>query len=247
MMPRRILPLLAAVLCAPLFPCQAQSEPDGEDRNQPKELKVEATKQITLSYLLALPPDYEAAKDKKYPVMLFLHGAGERGDDLEKVKVHGPPKLVGKMKELDDFIIVSPQCPKDQWWDGEALRALVDEVVKTYRVDEKRLYCTGLSMGGYGTWMLSCRYPDLFAAIVPICGGGEPKHLKNIKDMPIWVFHGAKDTAVKIGESERLVEELKRLGNDVKFTVYPEAGHDCWTESYANPELYAWLLSKAKE
>lgn len=181
--------------------------------------------------------------------MLFLHGAGERGDDLDKVKVHGPPKLVAQGKSLP-FIIASPQCPSGRSWSDPAamqtLIALLDDLVEKYQVDESRVYLTGLSMGGYGTWALGASCPERFAALVPICGGGQPRMARRLRDMPIWVFHGAKDGTVPLSQSEEMVEALKAAGGNVEFTVYPEAQHDSWTATYDNPKLYEWLLSHRK-
>jgi predicted peptidase len=197
-----------------------------------------------LNYLLYVPEKVPSS-GKKWPLMLFLHGAGERGDDLDMVKRHGPPMLVTEGQELP-FIIASPQCPKDISWSNPtqviALNALVDELVATYPIDESRIYLTGLSMGGYGTWTLAATYPERFAAIVPICGGGNRMETRRLAQMPIWVFHGAKDNVVPIDKSQEMVDALKKAGSDVKFTIYPETGHNAWVEAYNNPELYEWLL-----
>ena len=195
-------------------------------------------------FWLYVPGGYSREGDP-WPLMLFLHGAGERGDDLEQVKVHGPPKLVDQGKQMP-FLIVSPQAPADHWWSSEYLIALLDAVEEAYNVDPERIYVTGLSMGGYGTWDLAVAQPDRFAAIAPICGGGDPEAVCAIKDMPVWVFHGAKDTVVPMGRSEEMVEALKACGGHVRFTVYPEAGHDAWTATYDNPEFYAWLLHQRR-
>lgn len=193
-----------------------------------------------LDYLLYLPPKYQSSR-LRWPLMLFLHGAGESGTNLAKVKIHGPPKLV-ETNQAFPFILVSPQSP-GRGWDPEALNALLDEMISRYRVDKERVYVTGLSMGGYGTWTLAAAHPDKFAAIAPICGGGNPADAPKLARLPIWVFHGAKDPTVPVRRSEEMVEAIKAAGGDVKFTVYPEAGHDSWTETYNNPELYKWLLA----
>lgn len=210
--------------------------------------EVTITKEVGLSYLLSLPPNYEETEEK-FPLVLFLHGMGERGNDLELIKKHGPPKLADE-KEFP-FILVSPQCPIEprlaNWLVYiDDLMALVDDIIEKYRVDTKRVYVTGLSMGGYGTWALAKRYPDRFAAIAPICGGGSVEGIEKLKDLPIWVFHGAKDEVVPLSESEVLVEALRKVGGNVKFTIYPDADHDSWTETYENPEFYEWLLSQRK-
>jgi predicted peptidase len=204
------------------------------------------TKTVSLKYLLYLPKDY-GQKEQKWPFMLFLHGAGERGDDLDLVKKHGPPKLVEQGKEFP-FIIVSPQCPAGTWWTEEmdALMALLDDVQSKYAVDPNRVYLTGLSMGGYGSWALACRHPERFAAVAPICGGGERYLANKLKDVPVWAFHGAKDPVVPLRESQEMVDALKRAGGEVQLTVYPEAEHDCWTVTYDNPKLYEWFLSRYK-
>jgi predicted peptidase len=205
--------------------------------------KLERTIKVTMGYLLYLPKDY-AQKDS-WPLLLFLHGAGERGDNLDRVKLHGPPKLIAAGKEFP-FIVVSPQCPGNHWWQPHELSALLDEMVEKYKVDKDRVYVTGLSMGGFGTWSLAGFSPDRFAALVPICGGGDPNAVRRFAHVPVWVLHGAKDPVVPLAASEKMVEALKKANGNVKFTVYPEAGHDSWSEAYANPELYEWLLQQKR-
>ncbi len=201
----------------------------------------ETTQTLSYNYWLYLPPGY--SEKESWPLVLFLHGAGERGSDLNRVKIHGPAKLAAGGRDFP-FILVAPQCPDEAWWDHATLTALLDEVGDRYAVDRRRVYLTGLSMGGYGTWDLATRQPERFAAIAPICGGGVAYlAARRLKEVPTWVFHGAKDQVVPISESERMVEALKGAGANVRFTVYPEAGHDSWTETYNNPEFYEWLLS----
>ena len=204
------------------------------------------TVHIKLDYLLSLPGDYNKDQSKKWPLMLFLHGSGERGSDVNKVKAHGPPKLVEAQPEGEpakDFIVVSPQCPEGRWWKADELIALLDDVSAKYRVDADRVYLTGLSMGGFGTWDLASNFPQRFAAIAPMCGGGNTSMVRRLKKLPIWVFHGEIDHAVPVQRSDEMVEALKKEGADVKYTRYPGVDHDCWTRSYANPELYTWFLS----
>lgn len=195
-------------------------------------------------YLLFLPKDY--GKDNhKWPVMVFLHGSGERGDDLNLVKVHGPPKLVESRPDFP-FILISPQCPKDHSWFGEVqphlLAQLLDGVLARFATDHQRVVVTGLSMGGFGSWMMTARYPNRFAAAVPICGGGNPDDAPQLKSVPFWVFHGGKDTGVPLKLSEEMVAAVTSAGGSAKLTVYPEAGHDSWTETYKNEAVYDWLL-----
>lgn len=198
-------------------------------------------------YLLFLPEDY-GQKKQKWPMILFLHGMGERGDDLNKVKVHGPPKIVEKQKDFP-FVVVSPQCPASDVWTEkpEVLINLLDDIVAGYDVDTERIYLTGLSMGGYGTWALAAKYPERFAAIVPICGGGKRFMARSLKDIPVWAFHGAKDYVVPLKESEEMVNAVKALGGNARLTVYPDTGHDSWTETYRNKELYSWFLGHRKK
>ncbi len=196
---------------------------------------------VKLDYLVFLPRDYGKDPSKKWPLMLFLHGAGERGSDVNKVKAHGPPKVVEKQPDFP-FIVVSPQCPERKWWEPAVVIALLDKVMAEHKVDEDRVYLTGLSMGGYGTWATATAYPDRFAAIAPICGGGEPSTAAKLKHIPAWVFHGDKDPVVPVARGEEMVEAVKKAGGDVKFTRYPEATHDSWASTYDNPELYKWML-----
>ena len=233
-----------------LFACVAVAAPvrAGEPQpgqQQPQKLKKQVVREVTLDYLMFLPQDYGKEQGKKWPLMLFLHGAGERGSDVNKVKVHGPPKIVENKKDFP-FILVSPQCPENKWWEPQEVIALLDEVQSKYKVDPDRVYLTGLSMGGFGTWETATQYPERFAAIVPICGGGRPYSAARLKNLPAWVFHGEKDNVVPIKRSEEMVDALKKAGGDVKFTRYPEAGHDSWTETYNNPELYDWFLKHTR-
>jgi predicted peptidase len=231
---------LAIGLVVFLTPLFAKAADDQSGQQQAKVFEKQIT--VKLNYLLFLPEGYANDTDKKWPLMLFLHGAGERGSDVNKVKVHGPPKIVEQKKDFP-FIVVSPQCPADSWWRPMELMSLLDEIQKDYRVDADRVYLTGLSMGGFGTWELATQAPQRFAAIAPICGGGNPALARRIKDLPIWVFHGAADRTVPVARSEEMVEALKKAGSDVKFTKYEGVDHDSWTRTYANEELYQWMLS----
>ena len=238
----------AIALCLSLGAAHSQQEsPDA--MNQRLSLKRKITQNVRLDYLLSLPPGYQHG-GQKWPLILFLHGAGERGTNLSKVSIHGPPKLVKQKKEFP-FIIVSPQCPTDEIWNDAALLALLDEVTKNYRVDPRRVYLTGLSMGGFGTWSLGLRHPERFAAIAPICGGGDilpalltsKEKAKALRSLGVWAFHGARDPVVSLAESERMIAAMKKAGvTDVQLTVYPEADHDSWTQTYENPKLFEWFL-----
>jgi predicted peptidase len=221
----------------------AQAAEPAAGRQQAGKFNTEFVQKIDMGYLLYLPKDYEA--QPSWPLLVFLHGAGERGDDLELVKKHGPPKLVEEGQDLP-FIVLSPQCQERGGWQAEALAKLIDEIVAKHKVDADRVYLTGLSMGGFGTFALAAAHPEKFAAIVPICGGGDPKTAEKLRALPTWVFHGAKDRAVPLERSQEMVDALQAAGGNVQFTVYPEAEHDSWTETYANPKLYQWLLAQRR-
>jgi predicted peptidase len=208
-----------------------------------KSAQLNTTVEVQMSCLLYLPKGYE--QQESWPLLLFLHGSGERGDDLELVKKHGPPKLIAAGKDFP-CIVVSPQCPKERRWEPIELIALLNDLGEKYRVDGNRIYVTGLSMGGFGTWQLASYAPDRLAAIAPICGGGEKYWVKQFAQLPVWAFHGAKDTGVPLERSQVMVDELKKNGGNPKLTIYPEAGHDSWTETYDNPELYKWLLEQKR-
>ena len=241
----------AALLNAPLH----AQETDPELMQKKLTFEGKLTKAVSANYLLYLPRDYDAKGKKKWPLILFLHGAGERGTDVSKVAMHGPPKRVKNKQDLE-FIIVSPQCPSGQRWDNDVLLGLLDDVIAKHKVDVGRIYLTGLSMGGFGSWSLGLAYPERFAAIAPICGGGDPimtllpdtRKQAAMKSLPIWAFHGAQDTVVKLVESERMVDAAKRAGcKEVELTVYPETQHDSWTETYDNPKLYEWFLAHERK
>lgn len=233
-------------------PATDEDPPKGKDTDakdkpvakaqQSKTFEKEITIKVKLNYLLFLPEGYASDTSKRWPLMLFLHGAGESGSDLEKVKAHGPPRILETKTDFP-FIVVSPQSP-GRGWNPEALNALLDDVMAGNRVDPDRVYLTGLSMGGFGTWALAAAHPERFAAIAPICGGGDPRSAEKLKNLPIWAFHGAKDPVVALSASQSMVDALRSAdAPEVKFTVYEDAAHDSWTETYNNPELYQWLLA----
>lgn len=231
-MPRLRLFKALGFFCSLFSSCQTTSEENQEIKSMTAQM----------NHLLYLPQRYQTGSTEKYPLIVFLHGSGERGNDIELVRKYGLPQVVEGQPDFP-FIVVAPQCPAGIFWSVKALNDLLDKIIAEDRVDADRVYLTGLSMGGYGTWDWAIQSPDRFAAIAPICGGGNPDKVRAIRSMPVWVFHGAKDPTVPIAESEKMVKALKKAGSNVKFTVYPEAGHDSWTETYNNPELYKWFLS----
>ncbi len=234
--------LLALAGCAGTEPV-AEGPPAGE----PSAQRLEAATRPDGSageYLLYLPEGYGAG-EKEWPLVVFLHGAGERGDSLALVAIHGPPKLVREGRAFP-FILVSPQAPEGERWSVEYLSALLDEVESAYRVDENRIYLTGLSMGGFGTWAWVAEEPERFAAVAPIAGGGEPWAACAAKAVPTWAFHGAQDSVVPVERSREMVEALEACGGDIRYTEYPDATHDSWTATYDNPALYDWLLAQRR-
>jgi predicted peptidase len=225
-----------------------------------------------LNYRILYPENYN--KSKKFPVLLFLHGAGERGNDNEKQLIHGGSLFLDPVNRAKyPAIVLFPQCPEGKSWasldirpgeggkkiynrsngttPGEmslSLNGLLQDVCKHQKADKKRIYIMGLSMGGFGTLEMLYLYPNTFAAAVPICGG----HLTSLasvyaKEVPIWIFHGAKDTVVPVDFSRDLYAELKKLGAEVKYTEFPDANHDSWTSTFATPELLPWMFSHHKK
>jgi predicted peptidase len=233
---------LAVILVASAVPAVALGQ-EKKSAQQAKSFEKEITIKVKLNYLLFLPEGYDSS-DKKWPLILFLHGAGESGSDIEKVKSQGLPKLLETKTDLP-FVVISPQSARGGW-NADALNALLDDALATYKVDPDHVYLTGLSMGGFGTWDLGTAHPERFAAIAPICGGGNPSRAARLKHVPVWAFHGAKDRTVPIARTEAMIKSLKDAGCEPKFTVYPEAGHDSWTETYKNPELYTWFLEQKR-
>jgi pimeloyl-ACP methyl ester carboxylesterase len=192
-----------------------------------------------LDYLVYLPDGYYRSS-RRWPLILALHGRGEAGEDIGRLRGQGLSRRVEEKGGLP-FVIVAPQCG-DWAWNPAALDRLLDEVLKRYRIDADRVYLVGNSMGGNGTWAWAAHSPDRFAAIAPICGRGEPAWARRLKGIPTWAFHGADDRIVPPEQSERMIEALKEAGGDARLTLYPGVGHDSWTPTYANPRFYEWLL-----
>ena len=201
---------------------------------------------ISLDYIMYFPDDFHLT-NHDYPLVLFLHGAGERGDSIHLVEKHGIPKLISKGVKFP-FITIAPQCPRFQYWSEplsvKSLSLLLDKIIEKYRIDQNRVYSTGLSMGGYGTLSLAKYRPDLFAAILPICGGMDTTEIMHLQNMPIWLFHGEKDLVVPVENSKIIYELLKPFNPEIKLTIYPDLNHNSWDETYDNEKIYKWLLSK---
>ena len=211
-----------------------------------KTLSININQSHKLKYFIYFPNDYLT---KKYPLVLFLHGAGERGTNLKDIEIHGLPKLVKNGKKFP-FIIIAPQCPLNLWWSDplpvDLLSKLVNYMVMKYRIHKNHVFCTGLSMGGYGTLALSIKNPKLFSAIIPICGGVDIKNffdILNLKDLPIWLFHGDKDEVIPLENSQSIYKVLKPVNKNIKLTVYKGVDHNSWDRAYDDNELYKWMLS----
>jgi len=215
----------------------------------------------TLPYRLMKPANYDAKQ--KYPLVVFLHGAGERGNDNQRQLTNGVLTFAKPdMRTKYPCFMIVPQCPAGQSWGTQNFGAesgamskdptppmklaieLIAEMQKEFSIDAKRLYVTGLSMGGFGTWDIICRNPTMFAAAVPICGGGDESKAASIAKMPIWAFHGSDDKAVKVTRSQNMIKAIKDAGGTPKYTEYPGVAHNSWVKAYADPELYAWMFAQ---
>jgi predicted peptidase len=221
----------------------------------PRTFHQDLTVSLDCQYLLFLPRDYETEPARRWPLILFLHGSGERGAEVWRTDIHGPSKYIAKHPDFP-FILITPLCPSNEIWSAQLLSHLLDTAAAEYRVDTNRIYLTGLSMGGFGAWDLALAEPARFAAVIPIAGGGadilpvltregaaRPEYIKALRSLAFWAFHGGKDTVVPPEDSEHMVAALKRAGvKEVKLTIYPEATHNSWAQTYDNPAIYEWLL-----
>lgn len=202
--------------------------------------------EVSLPYLLYLPDDHARRND--WPLVVFLHGSGERGDDPELVRKHGLARLLHEGLALP-AVVVSPQCPENHGWvqHHPALMALIDDVVTRYRVDPDRIVLTGLSMGGAGVCALAAEHPERFAALAPVCG---PEMWFEVTSefarLPMWVFHGDADDVVPVSESLELVERVRALGGNPRLTVYEGVGHNSWDRAYGDSELQTWLVEQRR-
>jgi predicted peptidase len=238
---------LAVVLtaCSTVSTPSAGSAGSGEDSLVIASLRTAAPR--TWHYLVQLPAGYEK-DESEWPLVVFLHGAGGCGSDLNEVKKHGPPMLVARGKAFP-FVLVSPQCPEGLSWYAPEVDMFVEKLMQRYRINPKRVYLTGFSLGGFGTWNAATFNPTRYAAIIPICGGGafRPEVVgQRLKNMPVWAFHGAKDDAVPPERSEERVNAINAAGGRAKLTVYRDCRHDCWTVTYNDPAVWEWLLAQRR-
>jgi len=206
-------------------------------------IKVFDKTEKVLKYLITTPSNY--SKEEKLPLLVFLHGAGERGDNLELVKVHGIPKLFSKNPDYGNLRVVtlSPQCPNNlTWYDFKwEIVDLIKDTIEEYNIDKNHVSLSGISMGGFGTWEIAIQSPDLFSCIAPICGGGTNFRTWYIRNIPTRVYHGKLDDTVPISYSESMVNSLKQQGGIVDFIVYDDLSHDCWTRAFEQTDLIQWL------
>lgn len=241
--------LLAAVSCSR---SSTDTLPSGEDTDttgfipQPVGVsfrKVDHPKDVT-DYVLQIPASYNEKKTTRWPVIIFLHGIGERGSDLNQVKRAGLAGIAGQDPDFP-FVLIAPQCRENGWWDAPSLNILYKEVLEKYNVDSSRIYLTGLSMGGYGAWDWAQYAPQNFAAVVPVCGGGTPSKACVLKSKPVWVFHNADDPTVSVQLSRDMVKAIQDCGGTlVKYTERPTGGHDAWTKAYKDPALFEWMKAQ---
>lgn len=215
----------------------AQTEVNGK-------IETKIVTQKELNCALHIPQN---TREKK-PLILFLHGSGEKGNDIEKVKVHGPFKYL-KTNNLDAYVL-APQCPENEYWDSEVLYRLILKIQKEYNIDSNRIYLTGLSMGGWGAWNLAFEHPETFAALVPIAGFVDRvPMIENCKvaTIPIRIFHGLLDDVVDVNYSISIYKKLKSCNADIKLTIFDDANHDSWTRVYDNKEIYDWMFQQVKK
>jgi predicted peptidase len=198
------------------------------------------------TYMVYVPEEYDP--EQRWPLVVFLHGAGERGDDGVDQSTVGIGPAIEENPERFPCIVVMPQCPTGVMWPAQAehIDTVISLTLAEYSIDESRMYLTGLSMGGYGTFMYGADNVDRFAALVPICGGGRITDAAKLATVPMWVFHGEADPVVTPDKSRSMVEAIKAAGGDIRYTEYPEVGHNSWDAAYGDPELMAWMLGQRK-
>ncbi len=196
-----------------------------------------------LRYMEYVPPKLKLSRH--VPILIFLHGSGEAGHDVTQVMNNGPWQYARAHADFP-FIILAPQLDKDGEWDPDKLNEWLDHIEQVLPVDRRRIYLTGLSRGGQGTWDFAMRYPHYFAAIAPLSGYSDLRQPCRLKGIPVWAFHGALDDVVPIKYDEQTTGDAKSCGVTVQLTVYPNSGHDTWTQTYADPDLYTWLMSNKR-
>jgi predicted peptidase len=206
--------------------------------------KNEIKTDIEVNYIIKLPENQK----EKFPLLVFLHGSGERGSDLELVKNHSPFTYQNLMKT--DVALLAPQCPANTWWNTNAIYELIQSICKQYNIDKSRIYLTGLSMGGWGTWKLATEHPELFAAVAPVCGVTDTNIFRNIevlKNTPVHIFHGALDDIVSPNRSIDIYQKLRKVNPNCSLSIFPNDNHNSWDSAYSDPKFYEWLFAQKKE
>lgn len=220
---------------------------DAAGKVQAREFRSEITVKVGYRYSLYIPKEYSSGSKRKWPLIIFLHGSGERGEDLDVLTRHGPPKMIASGYAFP-ALVASPQAPDHDTWDPHSVKALVDALRHEYHIDDDRIYLTGISMGGYGVWDTVMAFPHTFAAAVPICGSAGVKFVaaERIKHVPVWIFHGADDTVVPAANSQRIYDALVEAGGTPKLTIYVGVGHDAWSRTYEDKDLWEWLFAQKR-
>jgi predicted peptidase len=206
---------------------------------------VKIEKSELYKYLVYTPGDYSNNSEKKWPLIIYLHGRSACGSNFDKVRRYGLPFFMDRGMQLD-AIVAAPQCPEGKNWVADNwFMPFLNDIKDKYNIEAERIYLTGMSLGGFGAFSIAIKYPDVFAAVVPLCGGGQPTIVCPMKDIPTWVFHGDKDELVPLKRSQEMVEALEKCGGNPKFTVLKGQPHDIH-RTYNNPELYEWMLKQSK-
>jgi predicted peptidase len=247
------------------IPFHFDFDPDSDHRDRFEGEVFHASDGGRLPYRLLKPPGCSMSAPQRldYPLVVFLHGAGERGDDNQRQLVHGMNEFASDpIRKNFPCFVVAPQCPEDQQWvdtpwylDSHRMAAeptpvlrwtleLVQDLTDRYPVDPNRIYLTGLSMGGFGVWEVLARQPARFAAAVIVCGGGDPATAAEIARIPVWVFHGDQDPEVLPQRSREMIRALQQAGGSPRYTEYPNTGHDSWSPTYRDHQMYAWLFAQ---
>ena len=237
--------LLACLLCLGLTAADFTLAPEVKAKPDHRRFEQPGLPHA-LDYLAYLPASYAHDTAKQWPLVIFLHGSGERGNQLDLVRKNGLPFELDRRGDTP-YVMIAPQCPANERWNVQVLDALLTNLLKAYRIDEKRVIITGLSLGGFGSWAWACEHPERFAGVIPVCGGIDPAKTVALKGMPIWGFHGDQDKSVALARGQLAAEAAKRNGADVKFTVYPGIGHNSWEKAYAEPELESWILARVRK
>lgn len=213
-----------------------------------QEIQANFKKTVSVKAELGYVLDYPKEAKSAVPLIVFLHGSGERGQNLEMVKAHSPFTYKELIKE--PVAILAPQCPADEWWDTEAVYALIQEIVSKYKIDPSRIHLTGLSMGGWGSWKLASEHPEMFASLSVVCGPSD-RWMKatahKYKDLPIRIFHGGNDDIVSPMASIEMYQVIRKINPNVSLTIFPDDNHNSWDSTYSNPEFYTWMLANRKQ